>query len=54
MANLTPTDGADTEPRHCTHNNLFTRVLKTTLTCETTAIFCADCGQQRTTPETDC
>ena len=52
MANLTPANG--NKPKRCDHNNCVMRVISTVVTCETTAIFCQDCGKQLSKPKTDC
>lgn len=52
MANLTPSDGFKVTV--CKHTNTFIRVLQSVVTCETTALFCADCGKQITEPNTEC
>ena len=38
----------------CQHPNTAVVVLNTTVTCETTALECLDCGELLTKPETDC
>lgn len=52
MANLFPASG--TTAKGCTHKVKIKRVLSSAATCETTALFCASCGEQLTKPKTDC
>lgn len=41
-------------PRTCTHNNTHIRTISAVHTCETTALYCLDCGEQLTKPKQDC
>lgn len=47
--NKPPTTATD-----CPHKNRFTKLLGVYCTCEVTAVFCKDCGQQLTEEEWDC
>lgn len=38
----------------CPHDIAETRVIESVATCETTAEFCIECGEQLTQPKTDC
>lgn len=40
----------------CPHpkDRQFIRVINTVVTCETTVVYCADCGEVLTEPKTDC
>ncbi|WP_300977415.1 hypothetical protein [Flavobacterium sp.] len=38
----------------CPHETTETRVIESIATCETTAEFCIECGEQLTQPKTDC
>lgn len=53
MANETPSNGSKRKVK-CEHKNRVLRVLSAILTCEETAIFCADCGKKLTKTKTDC
>lgn len=38
----------------CPHDIAETRVIESIATCETTAVFCIECGKQLTKPKTEC
>lgn len=38
----------------CPHDIAETRVIESVATCETTAEFCIECGEQLTEPKTEC
>jgi len=38
----------------CTHDIAETRVIESVATCETTAEFCIECGEQLTPKKTEC
>ena len=38
----------------CPHDIAEIRVLQSVATCETTAEFCVECGEQLSKPKTDC
>ncbi len=42
------------KPFKCKHKQKVLRVIHSVVTCETTAIFCQDCGKQLTEAKTDC
>ncbi len=39
---------------NCSHKNKYIKVIRAVINCETTAIFCEDCGKQLTKEKTDC